>query len=153
MLFNTLAFAKFFAVVFVVSWLLVRWPRARFTFLATASYFFYAGLDVFSASFFSDIGQLGPWAALQKNAPYLQFVPIILIGSTVAYGLALWIGRHSEPRPPNRALYVTIVMNAGLLLVFKYWDFLVEQAMALGAPDWRLVLPLPIGISFFTFMS
>jgi D-alanyl-lipoteichoic acid acyltransferase DltB (MBOAT superfamily) len=153
MLFNTLAFAKFFFVVFTVSWLLVRWPRARFTFLATASYFFYAGLDVFSAAFLHDVQTLGPWAALLKNAPYLKFVPIIFWGSTIDYGLALWIGRHEDPTLRKRALYVTIAMNAGLLLVFKYWDFLVEQAMALGAPDVRLGLPLPIGISFFTFMS
>ena len=48
MLFNTIAFAKFFLVVFVGSWLLSKWPRARFWYLAAASYLFYSGLDLFS---------------------------------------------------------------------------------------------------------
>lgn len=153
MLFNTLAFAKFFTVVFVVSWLLSRWPRARFWFLATASYFFYAGLDVFSLDLLAKAQADGVLAAIQASAPYLKFVPIIFVGSTVDYALALWIGNHTEPVARKRALYVTIAMNTGLLLVFKYWDFLAAQAMAIGAPDYRLHLPLPIGISFFTFMS
>ncbi len=153
MLFNTLAFAKFFFVVFVVAWGLSRWPRARFWFLAVASYFFYAGLDVLSVSFVDAVRTTNPWQALVTHAPHLKFVPIIFIGSTVDYVLALWIGRHSEERARKRALYVTIAMNAGLLLVFKYWDFLADQVIALGGPDGRLGLPLPIGISFFTFMS
>ena len=42
MLFNTLAYAKFFAAVFLVSWLLVRTRRLRILFLLGASYAFYA---------------------------------------------------------------------------------------------------------------
>lgn len=153
MLFNTLAFAKFFAFVFVVSWLLTKWPKARFAFLATASYLFYSGLDVFGAAFWEGARTVGPWESLKENAPLLQFVPIVFIGSTVDYLLSIWIGDTSDQRKRKLLLLVTIVMNTGLLLVFKYWDFLAEQVIALGGPDKRLHLPLPIGISFFTFMS
>ena len=159
MIFNTLAFAKFFAVVFVVSWALTRFPRARFGFLSVMSYVFYAGLDVFGAAFWSAIPELGLYGALRANAPHLLFVPIVFIGSTVDYYLGILIDAASEERRRKRLLYVTIAMNTGLLLVFKYWDFMAEQLLWLGGatganlPDIRLHLPLPIGISFFTFMS
>lgn len=153
MIFNTLAFAKFFAVVFVVTWLLTRWPKARFTFLTIASYVFYSGLDIFASGFWSAVTAVGPWEALKANAPLLQFVPIVLIGSAVDYALAVWISETEAPRRRKALVYVTIAMNTGLLLVFKYWDFLAEQVMAAGGGDHRLHLPLPVGISFFTFMS
>jgi len=153
MLFNTLVFAKFILVVFLGSWALSRWPRARFWFLAIASYVFYSGLDVFSDAFVTSLRTVGPWQALTENAPYLRFVPIIFIGSTVDYWLSIWIDGTQDPKKRKALLLITIVMNAGLLLVFKYWDFLAEQVIAVGGPDKRLHLPLPIGISFFTFMS
>jgi alginate O-acetyltransferase complex protein AlgI len=152
-LFNTLAFAKFFAFVFVVSWLLTKVPRARFWFLAAASYVFYSGADVFLLAFWRDLGTLGPWAALRQHAPLLDFVPIVFIGSTVDYFLSLWIADTENPKKRKALVYVTIAMNTGLLLVFKYWDFLAAQVHTLGGPDFKLGLPLPIGISFFTFMS
>lgn len=153
MLFNTIAFAKFFLVVFVVSWLLSKWPRARFWFLAGASYLFYSGLDVFSVELIQNAKTVGLWKAIVAGAPHLEFVPIVFIGSTVDYWLSIWIGDTEDPVKRKRLVYLTVAMNTGLLLVFKYWDFLAEQVMALGGPDGRMGLPLPIGISFFTFMS
>jgi alginate O-acetyltransferase complex protein AlgI len=44
-LFNTLAYAVFFGVVFVVSWLLAPRVRLRLWFLLVASYYFYAQWD------------------------------------------------------------------------------------------------------------
>ncbi len=41
-LFTTLAYAKFFALAFVVTWLCARVNRLRLLFLLAASYFFYA---------------------------------------------------------------------------------------------------------------
>ena len=71
MLFNSLAFAKVFAAVFVVSWLLSRQPRLRFAFLTLASYAFYCGVDVFA-----------PLSGEPLSAPYLKFAPIVFFGST-----------------------------------------------------------------------
>jgi D-alanyl-lipoteichoic acid acyltransferase DltB (MBOAT superfamily) len=152
-LFNSLAFAWFFATVFVVSWALSSVPKARFYFLAGASYVFYSGLDLFSWKVLTSFRELGLWHGLLKNAPYLEFVPIVFIGSTVDYFLALWIARTQVPGARKLLVFATVAMNTGLLLVFKYWDFLAEQVIALGGADHRLHLPLPIGISFFTFMS
>ncbi|MBK6519515.1 MAG: MBOAT family protein [Polyangiaceae bacterium] len=153
MIFNTLAFAKFFVVVFVATWALTRWPKARFYLLTAASYVFYAGLDLFTAAFWEAAKTIGPWEALKANAPLLEFVPIVFIGSTVDYYLSIWIANTQDDKRRKHLVYVTIAMNTGLLLVFKYWDFLAEQVMALGGGDHRLNLPLPVGISFFTFMS
>ncbi len=153
MIFNTIAFAKFFAFVFVVSWLLSSLPKARFYFITAASYVFYSGLDIFGSEFWSGAKEVGAWESLKANAPLLQFVPIVFIGSTVDYFLSLAISGTEEPRKRKALLLITIAMNTGLLLVFKYWDFLAEQVIALGGHDYRLHLPLPVGISFFTFMS
>ena len=159
MLFNTLAFAKFFAFVFVVSWLLSRWPRVRFGFLATMSYVFYAGLDVFGAKFLHGIAEVGFWHSLVANAKHLVFVPIVFIGSTVDYLLAVWLARTEDPKKRKRALIVTVAMNTSLLLVFKYYNFVLDQLewiarhAHLAFPNLHLHIPLPIGISFFTFMS
>lgn len=222
MLFNTIAFAKFFCFVFCVSWLLARLPRARFAFLATMSYVFYAGLDLFrldlwralaavdplnelthagvplaciavaialaasrarlsartadvyvplallgvvtagvvhSLVFRRELAGSGIFQALRAHAPHLVFVPIVFIGSTVDYFLSVWLDMVEDKKKRKVLLLVTILMNTTLLLVFKYWDFVALQvqsaANAMGAhvPDFRLHLPLPIGISFFTFMS
>lgn len=148
MLFNSLAYAKFFATVFVVSWLLARWPRARFGFLTVASYAFYCGVDVFA-----------PLSGEPLTAPYLKFAPIVFIGSTVDYFLGRWLAGIDDPKKRKAALVVTIVMNVGLLVVFKYWNWLVHdiglglRAVGVPFPDVSMRLELPLGISFFTFMS
>ena len=46
MVFPTLQFALFFAVVLPVSWALMPWPRLWKPFLVAASYLFYAAADV-----------------------------------------------------------------------------------------------------------
>jgi D-alanyl-lipoteichoic acid acyltransferase DltB (MBOAT superfamily) len=133
-LFNTLQYAKFFAAVFAVSWLLVRWRRARIVFLLGASYFFYAAFDY-------------------------RFLPLVFASSSVDWWLARRIGAADEPRMRRRLLWITVVLNLGLLGFFKYYDFGVDSlAAVLGylgypAPEWALRITLPIGISFFTFES
>lgn len=157
MLFNTLAFAKFFLFVFVVSWLLSRWPKVRFGFLAVMSYVFYSGLDIFSADIFDAIATGGDvLGALRKGAKHLLFVPIVFIGSTIDFWLARWIAAQEGDTPESQrkrkfAVVATVVMNTSLLLVFKYYNFVVVNI--LGQQQLHLNIPLPIGISFFTFMS
>jgi alginate O-acetyltransferase complex protein AlgI len=133
-LFNTLAYAEFFAVVFVLSWLLARERKLRLLFLLGASYFFYAKWN---------------W----------RFVPLIWGSSTVDWWLGNAIARAPDARTKKRWLAVTVSVNLGLLATFKYFDFGVESARALlGAlglhpPAFALHVALPIGISFFTFES
>ena len=157
MLFTTSKYAVFFAVAFAVSWALAAlarrfapgsraalWPRLAF--LLAASYFFYAAWD---------------W----------RYLPLIFGSSTVDFFLARAI--HATRRDGTDAaegarrrkllLVVTVALNLGFLGFFKYWDFALENALALrsvvtGAEPAitnakLLVLLPPVGISFFTFES
>jgi D-alanyl-lipoteichoic acid acyltransferase DltB (MBOAT superfamily) len=138
LLFNTLAYAEFFGVVFVVSWLLASLRKLRIVFLLLASYFFYA-------------------AFYQGNERFL--VLLIFGSSTIDWLLGNAIGRASSPARRRLWLTLTVLVNLGVLAVFKYFDFGVESARtALGAlgfhpPEIALRVALPIGISFFTFES
>ncbi len=136
MLFNTLDFAKFFAAAFVVYWLLLRHKLARMVFLLAASYAFYAGWN---------------W----------RYLPLIFLSSTMDFWLASRIDRESDPSARKRWLWVTVVVNLGLLGFFKYWNFTLETAewvarsgdVHLDLGRWMLRLALPVGISFYTFES
>jgi len=133
-LFNTLAYAEFFAVVFAVSWLLAAKRKLRLLFLLGASYFFYARWN---------------W----------RFVPLIWGSSTLDWLLGNAIARATSRERKRLWLIATVCVNLGLLGVFKYFDFGVGSARALlGAlgfhpPEVALHVALPIGISFFTFES
>ncbi|MEZ5962677.1 MAG: MBOAT family O-acyltransferase [Planctomycetota bacterium] len=90
------------------------------------------------------------------GAPLFVFV---LLGSTMVDD---WISRRVAASRDDRVrkwlVGVDITANLGLLVYFKYANFLVEQVDALvqalgGAPlTWERVA-LPIGISFFTFQK
>jgi len=80
----------------------------------------------------------------------VRFVPL-LAGLTLANWLiAQWFGRHRNPAIP----ILGVVLNLGVLGLFKYADFLRGTVFdLLGAPwkPWQLILPL--GISFFVFQK
>ena len=132
MLFPTIEFAIFFALVFPVTWLLNDYNTAKKWLLVAASYFFYAS-----------------WSA--------SYTAILLGSSLFNFGLALVLGRL-EDGPARRALFwCGVAGNLGLLGYFKYYDFFVASAMnlmmSLGLPlDLRFIeIALPIAISFMTF--
>ena len=133
MLFPTLSFAVFFALVLPASWLLmahrVRWR----VFMVAASWFFYGVAD---------------W----------RFVAL-LAGSTVANYL---FGREIDRRAgASRSTWTVaaVVANLAVLGWFKYIGFLAlsgQSILNLAGLPWKLPLPevaLPIGISFFTFQA
>jgi alginate O-acetyltransferase complex protein AlgI len=133
MLFPTLSFAVFFAIVLPASWLLmpsrVRWRL----FMVAASWFFYGAAD---------------W----------RFVAL-LAGSTIAnHVFARQIDRRSGR---SRSAWTAGAVTANLVVLgwFKYIGFLALSGQSIlnliGLP-WKLPLPdvaLPVGISFFTFQA
>ena len=131
MLFPTIEFAVFFAVVFAVSWALNRQNTAKKAFLVAASYFFY-----------------GFWS--------VHYLAMLAGSSAFNWGLALLIGALTG-RARLWALLFGVVANLALLAYFKYFNFFVASFVnafaAIGVP---LHLPfvevaLPIAISFLTF--
>jgi alginate O-acetyltransferase complex protein AlgI len=133
-LFNTVAYAGFFAGVFVFAWLMRPWPKARLGFLLGASYFFYAQWDY-------------------------RFLPLIWLSSSIDFWLARRIAAAPDPGRRKLWLVVTVVMNLGVLGFFKYAQFGLDQWRALAElwgqklPAHTLSIALPVGISFFTFES
>ena len=84
---------------------------------------------------------------------YLALVGVSVLANWL-WGLA--IARSAEERSRKRWLIVAIVANLGTLAAFKYANFAVaninEVATLLGlAPLVVATVPLPLGISFFTF--
>lgn len=81
---------------------------------------------------------------------------ILMIFSTLvdySHGLLLEKCDHS-PWKRKAILISSVAINLGLLGFFKYADFLVENINALfGLATRPLQLPLPIGISFYTFQT
>jgi alginate O-acetyltransferase complex protein AlgI len=93
---------------------------------------------------------------------YMAFVPvyILILGVTILvdYTAGIWIAR-SEGRRRKWLLVASIVVNVGVLAIFKYLGFLNANLEALAHflgwnyPLGPLHLLLPIGLSFHTFQS
>ena len=132
MVFTSLHFVAFFAVVYAAYRVLPH--RGQNWLLVIASYYFYAAWD---------------WRFLS-----------LLIGSTlVDYAVARAIAESTDPRRRKHLLWLSLAFNFGMLGFFKYFDFFASSLAAVfDALGWHLDpitlhVILPIGISFYTFMS
>jgi len=81
---------------------------------------------------------------------------LVLLGSTLGnYFLGLWVERHDDPGKRKFAVGLAVAFNVGLLAFFKYANFVADNLAPLlaklGLPPIHSDIPLPIGISFFTF--
>jgi len=78
----------------------------------------------------------------------------LMIASTIAnYFLALFISR-STGKGKKAFLVLTIIFNIGLLVIFKYTNFLVDTFNSLTGLSLAVAkIAMPIGISFFTFQA
>lgn len=130
--FNSLEFLIFLPVVVTLYWLLPH--RARWVLLLCASLFFYMSWNV--------------WL-------------IILIGMTTvtAYVASLQITRTQSARVKKAWLIATLVICFGILIFFKYINFIIESVVGVirlfdaGQEDIVLNVLLPVGISFYTFQT
>ena len=133
MLFPTIDFAIFFAVVYTVSWLLNSRLGPWKLFMVAASYFFYAWWD---------------W----------RFIFLLAASTAVSYvGAGVIVRLTGTLR--RVALWATLALLLGLLAWFKYYGFVavnldnILHSLGLGRPLPLLAITLPVGISFFTFMA
>ena len=79
------------------------------------------------------------------------YVPLFLFSVIINFLAGLLLGGRF---PHNRPILVlSLILNLGLLAVFKYLDFFIENLSLLGFPLRPVGIVLPIGISFFTFQG
>ena len=132
MLFNSLHFLWFFAVVYALYRVLRHRPQNWL--LLIASYYFYAAWD---------------W----------RFLGLLIASTIVDYTCARAIERQDDPVWRRRLLWLSITFNLTLLGFFKYFNFFADNLhVVFGAIGWNvdfftLRVLLPIGISFYTFVT
>ncbi len=82
------------------------------------------------------------------------WITLLLFSSIVNYFMALYISNHRGSAQSKLALLVSICINIGLLMTFKYADFFVDNTNWLfGTAFTKPGITLPLGISFYTFLS
>jgi D-alanyl-lipoteichoic acid acyltransferase DltB (MBOAT superfamily) len=117
MLFNSIDFAVFFSAVFILYWFVFnRSLRLQNIFLLASNIIFYASYN---------------W----------RFLPLLIGISFSAYIIGLAIDKAESLRIRKLLLLFGIALCAGVLGIFKYYDFFSEGFI------------LPLGISFYIFLS
>ena len=139
MLFNSIEFAIFLPVVFLLYWFVFDYAikscrfqvRLQNAFIVVVSYVFYGWWD---------------W----------RFLLLIALTSFCSWGSGLLIGKASTRRKAGAWMWANIVLNIGILAMFKYYDFFVSefaQLFGVSADGLLLKVILPVGISFYTFQA
>jgi len=135
MLFNSIEFAIFLPIVFILYWFATNKNlKLQNLLLLGASYFFYAWWD---------------W----------RFLSLIVFSSTIDYLVGLKLSSTTNESNRKDLLLTSIFVNIGFLGFFKYFNFFSEsfaQAFTLFGQPFeasRLNIILPVGISFYTFQT
>lgn len=135
MLFNSFEFMAFLPIVFLLYWFVFRGRKWQNLLVVIASYVFYGWWD---------------W----------RFLFLIALTSLCSYGSGLLLEHYNGKRRIQKAVSAAnTVLNLGILGVFKYYNFFIENLDALfSALGWHLdwvtmQIILPVGISFYTFQA
>lgn len=135
MLFNSIDFAVFLPIVFVLYWFVTNHNlKQQNGLIAVSSFVFYGWWD---------------W----------RFLTLLAFSALVDFFVALQLQKENRRRQRQYWLGLSIFLNLGLLGFFKYFNFFLdnfEQAFTfLGQPfhGEALHIILPVGISFYTFQS
>jgi len=128
MVFSSLNFLFVFLPIFLILYFLVpRWCKNAILFIA--SLIFYA------------------W-----GEPV--YVVLMIFSTLVDYTHGMLVEKYRGTRTAKAALISSVVINLALLGVFKYTDFILASINSLLGTAIPLPgLPLPIGISFYTFQT
>lgn len=135
MLFNSIEFAIFLPIVFVLYWVLLKNnTKGQNLLLLLASYFFYGWWD---------------W----------RFLSLILFSSVVDFLIALKIDGAQKKSTRKAFLVTSLLVNLGFLGFFKYHNFFLQSFVdaftffGQTLQVERLNIILPVGISFYTFQT
>jgi len=133
MLFNSLNFAIFLPVVFLLYWFATkRDVKLQNILLLVSSYFFYACWD---------------W----------RFLFLLVFSTLLDYYTGIMMSDAKNINSKKFWFWLSISVNLGFLGVFKYYNFFADSFAAavenigLHVNPWTLKVILPVGISFYTF--
>ena len=135
MLFNSIDFAIFLPIVFILYWFVTnRNLRLQNFLIVASSYLFYGWWD---------------W----------RFLSLILFSTLVDYVVGQKLRNEQSPLKRKGLLWVSIFVNLGFLVFFKYSNFFLENlvtAFTFFGSEIKvnsLSIILPVGISFYTFQT
>ncbi len=133
MLFNSIGFAVFLPIVFILYWFFVNKSlRAQNLLLLVASYFFYSCWDY-------------------------RFLFLLIFSTALDYFTGLKMQEARNQKIKKTWFWISVIVNLGFLGVFKYYNFFITSFSELTGrfgykPDITLLhIILPVGISFYTF--
>ncbi len=132
-LFNSFDFGLFLPIIFIAYWLIgPKRIKAQNILLLIASYFFYGMWD---------------W----------RFLILIFLSAIVDFYSGRAIVKTEEKSLKKRWLFISIVWNLGVLFVFKYFNFFLDNLKILfDIPETgftTLNIIVPVGLSFYTFQT
>ena len=139
MLFNSFEFALFLPIVFLLYWFVFDYALCKCKhqlllqnlFIVVASYIFYGWWD---------------WC----------FLILIAITTVLSFLSGIGIEKAPTQRSKKAVMIANIIVNLGILGVYKYYDFFAREfAELIGIESDFLLLHLilPVGISFYTFQA
>lgn len=135
MLFNSIDFAIFLPIVFILYWFVTNKDiRLQNLLIVTASYVFYGWWD---------------W----------RFLSLILFSTVVDYSVGRKLQNEENQVKRKVLLWTSILVNIGFLGFFKYYNFFLDNFISVfsffGAEIKAnsLNIILPVGISFYTFQT
>lgn len=135
MLFNSIEFAIFLPIIFVIYWLFFKTKtQGRNLFLIVASYIFYGYWD---------------W----------RFLSLLFFTSVLDFYFGKQLGFEQNEQKRKRWIQLSVLVNLSVLGFFKYFNFFVDSFVTsftfLGVHPQisTLNIILPVGISFYTFQS
>ena len=135
MLFNSLDFAVFLPIVFVLYWFVTNHNlKLQNSLIIAASYVFYGWWD---------------W----------RFLSLIIFSTLVDYSISRRLNNEQNRRNRKALLWTSIIVNLGFLAFFKYFNFFIDNFVAAFSFFGQEIQPislkiiLPVGISFYTFQT
>lgn len=135
MLFNSIDFAVFLPLVFILYWFVFKDKlKQQNILLLAASYLFYGWWD---------------W----------RFLSLIIFSTFVDYFVGRQLEKEEKQKNRKALLWLSVFVNLGFLGFFKYYNFFIEnftQAFSFFGHEISgnsLNIILPVGISFYTFQT
>ena len=84
----------------------------------------------------------------------LSYVPLLVASVLINWGAGRLLGQIEDKSKRRVVGVLAVVFDVGLLAVFKYLDFLIGNINAIFGTAIPLTgIPLPLGVSFFTFTA